>query len=78
MRAVLDFNQCPAPVKSAPGPGQTGLDIIRPAPLVAEGAIILMPLVRACMDPKVIHTVGILIKIMSCHNCGLDTEQLLA
>jgi hypothetical protein len=41
---------------------------------MAEGAIILMPLVRAGMDPEVIHTVGILIKIVSSNNCGLDTE----
>jgi hypothetical protein len=45
---------------------------------MAEGAIVLMSPVRACMDPEVIHTIGILIKIVSCHNCGLDTEQLLA
>ncbi len=41
---------------------------------MAEGAIILMPLVRAVMDPEVIHTVGILIKIVSSNNCGLDTS----
>ena len=45
---------------------------------MAEGAIILMPLVWAGMDPEVVHTVGILIKIVSGDNCGLDTEQLLA
>jgi hypothetical protein len=45
---------------------------------MAEGTIILMPLVRACMDPEVVHPGGILIKIVSSHNCGLDAEQLLA
>ena len=78
VRAVLDLDQRPSPVESAPGTGQAGLDIIWPAPLMAEGAIILMPLVRARMDPKMVHPVGILIKIVSSHNCGLDAEQLLA
>ena len=72
MRAVLDLNQCPSPVESASGTGQACLDIIWPAPLMAERAVILMPLVRARMDPAVVHTVGILIKIVSGHNCGLD------
>jgi hypothetical protein len=45
---------------------------------MAEGTGILMPFVRACMDPEVVHSVGILIKIVCSHNCGLDTEQLLA
>ena len=78
MYAVLDLNQRPSPVGSALGTGQTCLDIIWPAPLMAERAVILMPLVRVWMDPEVVHTVGILIKIVSGHNCGLDAEQLLA
>ena len=78
VRAVLDLDQRPTPVESAPGTGQAGLDIICPAPLMAEGAIILMPLVKACMDPEVVHSGGILIKIVFSHNCGLDAEQLLA
>jgi hypothetical protein len=45
---------------------------------MAERAIILMPLGRACMDPEVVHTSRILIKIVSGHNCGLDAKQLLA
>ena len=45
---------------------------------MAEGAIVLMPLVWAGMDPEMVHTIWILIKIVSGHNCGLDTEQLLA
>ena len=61
-----------------PGAGHTGLDIIRPASLMAEGTVILMPSVRACMDPEVVYTIRVLIKIVSGHNCGLDTEQLLA
>ena len=78
VRAVLDLDQRSAPVERPPGAGQTGLDIIGFAPLMAEGTIILMPLVRAGMDPQMVHTIGILIKIVSGHNCGLDTEQLLA
>jgi len=53
-------------------------DIICPALLMAERAIILMPLVRARMDPEVVHTGRILIKIVSGHNCRLDAKQLLA
>jgi hypothetical protein len=78
VRVILDLNQRPAPVECAPGSGKTDLDIIGFASLMAEGTVILMPFVRACMDPEVVHTVGILIKIVSSHNCGLDTEQLLA
>jgi hypothetical protein len=63
VRAVLDLDQRSAPVERTPDAGQTCLDIIGFAPLMAEGAIILMPLVRAGMDPEVIHTVGILIKV---------------
>lgn len=74
VRAVLDLDQRSAPVEGTPGAGETGLDIIGFATLMAERAIILMPLVRAGMDPEVIHTVGILIKIVSGDNCGLDTE----
>jgi hypothetical protein len=74
VRAILDLDQRSAPVERTPDAGQTCLDIIGFAPLMAEGAIILMPLVRAGMDPEVIHTVGILIKIVSSNNCGLDTE----
>lgn len=78
MRAVLDLNQRSSPVESTPGTGQACLDIIWSAPLMAERAIILMPLGRACMDPEVVHTGRILIKIVSGHNCGLDAKQLLA
>lgn len=78
MRAVPDLDQRPSPVGSAPGTGQACLDIIWPAPLMAERAVILMPLVRACMDPQVVHTVGTLVTIVSGHNCGLDAEQPLA
>ena len=51
VRAVLDLDQRPAPVESTPGTGRPGLDIIGFAPLMAEGAIILVPPVRAGMDP---------------------------
>lgn len=78
VRMVLDLDQGRTPVKSTPGAGHTGLDIIRPASLMAEGTVILMPSVRACMDPEVVYTIRVLIKIVSGHNCGLDTEQLLA
>ena len=75
---VLDLDQCPAPVEGAPGAGHTSLDIIRPTSLMAEGTIILMPSVGACMDPEVVYAIWVLIKIVPGHNCGLDTEQLLA
>ena len=78
MRTVLVLDQSTAPVESAPSTGRTVLDIIRPALLMTEGTIILMPPVGACMDPEVVHAIGILIRIVSSHNCGLDTEQLLA
>ena len=42
MRAVLDLNQRPSPVGSAPGTGQACLDIIWPAPLMTERAVILI------------------------------------
>ncbi len=71
VRTVLDLDQRSAPVERTPSAGQTGLDIIGFAPLMAEGAIILMPLVRAGMDPEVIHTVGILIKIVSGDNLSV-------
>ena len=45
---------------------------------MAEGTIILMPSVGACMDPEVVYAIWVLIKFVSGHNCGLDTEQLLA
>ena len=45
---------------------------------MAERAVIPMPLVKMCVDPEVVHTDGILIKIVSGHNCGLCAKQLLA
>ena len=72
----------PAPLPSRKrakyGAGQACLDIIWPAPLMAERAVIPMPLVKMCVDPEVVHTDGILIKIVSGHNCGLCAKQLLA
>ena len=75
MRAVLNLDQRPAPVKSASGAWRPGLNIIQLAALMTEWTVILMPSVRARMDPEVVYTVGILIKIVSGYNCGLDTEQ---
>jgi hypothetical protein len=73
---VLYFDHRTAPVERAPGAGSSGLDIIGLAALMAERAVILMPSLRACMDPEVVYTIRILIKIVSGHNCGLDTKQL--
>ena len=65
VRVVLDLDKRSAPVEGAPGARCVDLDIIGSAPLMAEGAIILMSLIQAGMDSEVVHIVGILIKSKS-------------
>ena len=54
VRAVLNLDQSPAPVESAPGTGSTGLNIIGPVAPVTERTIIFMSLIRAGVDSEAV------------------------
>ena len=75
---ILNLYQSSAPVKGTPDTGRMGLNIVKPAMSMAEWTIVLMPFTWSSMNPKMVKSVWILIKIVSGYNCGLDTEQFLA
>ncbi len=66
------LNQGPAPVKGSPTAGFLNWLVVVFTTLMTERAVVFMPCVRTGMDPDVVYSISICIKILSCNNCLLD------
>ena len=71
---TLHLNKRPSPVKSSPYTGSTALGIITRTGLMTEWTVIFVPLIGTGLNPDVVHSIFIGIKITASYNCGLDIE----
>jgi hypothetical protein len=69
---TLYLNKGAAPVKPSPYTWKTALGIIILTALMAEGAVILMPPVRPCLDPDMGNAILIGIAASTFYHCTLD------